>query len=233
MRPYRVYNESGMTIPSFSIVRIKQGGSTSIKTKNRHVPVERPTSTDGSFLTIGPTPISDGEHGHGNDQFTPSWVKYSGDAPSIGDEVGPSADEFTVSGSGSGFIVWDVDATNTLVFILGMGGGGVGETLTWEYYDIVYDYGGSRLCDRISAVVDWPPCSGSPAEGDIITVWDSIECTFDVPEDLLDGTGTANAVAARGIAVKQMAPYGHEEAGNCIWVVAEMCCDVLNPPSMV
>lgn len=113
---YDIINKSGETMPAFSIMQLATTGNVVVN-KRLFTGVVQPSDGVADYLVSGPYDIDDDGYGSAGVPIYPLWAKYSGTAPAQGDVVGPSDGDWTVSTDGSGFVVWHVDTTNSLVFI--------------------------------------------------------------------------------------------------------------------
>jgi len=109
---------AAITIPPFSLVQGAGG------TKGEGLSLIKPVLADlNHYGASGATEIATGKRGEVTWDY-PFWIKYTGGAPSANDIVGPGAASFTVSTSGTGYKVIQVDAGSSLVWIIPFREGG-------------------------------------------------------------------------------------------------------------
>jgi len=119
--------------------------------------------------------------------------------------------------------------------VINGGAGGVSSTILFEITDVNFD-----CCEYVNVEVVGSPCGGSPAVGDLLTVWDDAGCFLDLPEEEFEAlvgtrgfaaklyledseTGTATATATS----TSTSTASCEEKPSCRWVIFQLCCGSL------
>lgn len=110
--------------------------------------------------------------------------------------------------------------------LAGGGGGSQSQQLQFRVLDWVSDEPLTAPCEAVYAKVLMVSCGSSLRPGDIVIVWDTRLCFFDLPIDLLMGlVGTANWMDSSGFTPQQFCLGAAQiELGDCMWVVHTLCC---------
>lgn len=115
----KVHNDSGEKIPDNAVMQVTDG---ELVNNVRVLNVDKPSGTDGQFLINRRNAIAIDRTGTAFEGV--GMVALVTGTPSVGDEIGPVNDSWSMSGSGSGFVVLgDVRDSRCRVMRIGGGGG--------------------------------------------------------------------------------------------------------------
>jgi hypothetical protein len=200
-------NADSEEVPAYGVVQLRDDRTTVSQAR-------KPDAGEGLFFVNGPVPVAATKRGESLLWSHPQWALIDGTV-TVGDEIGPVADQWYMSSEGTGFrvLMQPVGGVGKVVMVGGGSGGCHRIWFTIESVDCFED--GSKVLS-VSAIYYSGGCNttipGEDSYGliDISDVCSTLE--FYTAEQLLGAVGSATYMYPRGA-----------EYCEPVWLVDDIC----------